>query len=121
LSWQSSAIPDQVPKSEVLSKSFVEALNYAATLHLDQGRKGSKVPYLGHLLGVCSLVLEEDGTEDQAIAALLHDAGEDRGGEPTLHEIRTKFGTEVEEIVRACSDKLGGEEDDCEQENGLTE
>lgn len=61
---------------------------------------------MGHLLGVCSLVLEEGGTEDEAIAALLHDAGEDQGGEKQLTLIRDRYGAAVEEIVRACSDTL---------------
>ena len=75
-------------------------------MHLDQTRKGSGVPYAGHLLGVCSLVLEAGGSEDEAIAALLHDAGEDRGGEAQLARIRERFGENVAAIVDACSDSL---------------
>jgi (p)ppGpp synthase/HD superfamily hydrolase len=89
-----------------LTLRFIEAVAYATKLHLGQARKGSGVPYVGHLLGVCSLVLEEGGTEDEAIAALLHDAGEDQGGEARLVEIRRLFGSDVESIVRACSDTL---------------
>ena len=55
---------------------------------------------------MCSLVVEEGGTEDEAIAALLHDAGEDQGGEVQLQQIRERFGPDVESIVRACSDTL---------------
>jgi (p)ppGpp synthase/HD superfamily hydrolase len=72
--------------------------------HGKQTRKGSDIPYLGHLLSVAGLVIDADGSQTQAIAALLHDAAEDQGGEATLVEIREKFGTEVEEIVRDCSD-----------------
>ena len=89
-----------------LTNRFVDAVAYATDLHLGQTRKGSGVPYVGHLLGVCSLVLEEGGTEDEAIAALLHDAGEDQGGERQLALIRDRYGAAVEEIVRACSDTL---------------
>jgi (p)ppGpp synthase/HD superfamily hydrolase len=62
------------------------------------------VPYVTHVLGVCALVLEDGGGEDEAIAALLHDAVEDGGGPPVLAEIRRRFGERVAEIVWACSD-----------------
>jgi GTP pyrophosphokinase len=64
------------------------------------------VPYLAHVFGVCSLVLEEGGSEAQAIAALLHDVPEDKGGRARLEEIRGRFGDEVATIVEACSDSL---------------
>jgi (p)ppGpp synthase/HD superfamily hydrolase len=98
--------PQAPPAPTQLTHRFIEAVAYASRLHLEQARKGSGVPYAGHLLGVCSLVLEEGGTEDEAIAALLHDAGEDQGGEARLIEIGRLFGSEVESIVRACSDTL---------------
>jgi (p)ppGpp synthase/HD superfamily hydrolase len=88
------------------SEKFDEALAWAHQLHRQQVRKGSGVPYVCHLLGVSALVIEHGGTEEQAIAALLHDAGEDQGGEPTVREIGRRFGPGVEEIVRACSDAL---------------
>jgi len=87
-----------------LSPRFAEALGYAAELHAVQLRKGSRVPYVAHLLAVASLVLEDGGGETEAIAALLHDAVEDQGGPPTLAEIRRRFGDEVAAIVEACSD-----------------
>lgn len=62
------------PNTMILSNRFPEALLYATQLHALQVRKGSGVPYIAHLLGVSSLVLEYGGNEDQAIAALLHDA-----------------------------------------------
>src|SRR5947208_2654347 len=89
-----------------LGERFEEALQFAAATHRLQRRKGSDVPYIGHLLGVCSLVIEDGGDEDEAIAALLHDAAEDQGGEAMLDEIRQKFGDGVAEIVLACSDTL---------------
>ncbi|MGA7132051.1 MAG: HD domain-containing protein [Mycobacterium sp.] len=87
-----------------LTPKFVEAMAYAAEKHATQTRKGSDIPYLGHLLSVAGFVIEADGTETAAIAALLHDAAEDQGGEETLAEIREKFGDEVAEIVGECSD-----------------
>ena len=95
-------ISDQ--KSAVLTKRFQEALVYAAQLHAGQTRKGSDTPYIAHLLSTSSLVLEAGGDEDQAIAALLHDAVEDQGGKKTLQQIRTHFGDHIADIVDSCSD-----------------
>jgi (p)ppGpp synthase/HD superfamily hydrolase len=90
---------------------FTKALGYAIKVHNRQPRKGSegKIAYAGHLLGVCSLVIEAGGNEVQAIAALLHDAAEDQGGQETLEEIRAEFGDRVAGIVRACTDSLAPE------------
>ncbi len=87
-----------------LSTRFDEALTFASDLHRDQVRKGSNVPYIAHLLGVCSLVLEYGGDENCAIAALLHDAVEDQGGTETQKQIYRKFGEEVGKIVDGCTD-----------------
>jgi len=88
-----------------LSPRFSEAFVWAANLHRDQVRKGPKpIPYLGHLLAVASTVIDFGGTEDEAIAALLHDAVEDQGGAPTLAMIRRLFGPAVADIVDGCTD-----------------
>jgi (p)ppGpp synthase/HD superfamily hydrolase len=87
-----------------LGDAFAEALNFAAEKHRAQVRKGGDIPYLGHLLSVAGLVIEAGGSETEAIAALLHDAAEDAGGEATLTEIRNTFGDAVADIVAACSD-----------------
>ena len=87
-----------------LSARFEEALAYAAHLHADQTRKGTEIPYVGHLLGVTSIVIQYGGGEDQAIAALLHDAAEDQGGVETLAQIRDRFGDAVADIVAGCTD-----------------
>lgn len=88
-----------------LTKRFTSALEFAMDKHGTQIRKGDGgIPYMGHLLSVTGLVIESGGSEDVAIAALLHDSAEDAGGETTLAEIREKFGEEVEKIVRECSD-----------------
>jgi len=90
----------------VLTDRFLDALRYATVVHRDQRRKGSMVPYVGHLLGVASLVIDAGGTEVEAIAALLHDAPEDRGGVSRLEDIRTRFGSRVAAIIESCSDSL---------------
>ncbi|WP_156688237.1 HD domain-containing protein [Mycobacterium sp. Marseille-P9652] len=92
--------------SERLTPKFTEALRYATDKHAGQTRKASDVPYIGHLLSVAGLVIEDGGTETQAIAALLHDAAEDQGGRPTLDEIARKFGAGVATIVEECSDSF---------------
>jgi (p)ppGpp synthase/HD superfamily hydrolase len=89
-----------------LSDRFSEALGYANQVHRLQTRKGTKIPYVSHLLAVASIVLERGGDEDEAIAALLHDAPEDCGGRPILEQIRKQFGDRVAEIVEGCSDSL---------------
>jgi (p)ppGpp synthase/HD superfamily hydrolase len=89
-----------------LGRKFQEALGYAAELHSTQTRKASGVPYVGHLLSVAGLVIEADGDESTAIAALLHDAAEDQGGEATLAEIKERFGSRVTAIVEECSDTV---------------
>jgi (p)ppGpp synthase/HD superfamily hydrolase len=95
-----------------LSPRFDAAVLYASDLHRKQVRKGSDIPYVSHLLGVAALLLEEGGDEDEAIAALLHDAVEDQGGWPTLEAIRGRFGDRVARIVEACSD--------CDADPGMT-
>src|SRR3989442_12254427 len=85
-----------------LSRRFEAALLLATRLHATQTRKGGRIPYGSHLLGVASLALEHGGDEDVAIAALLHDAVEDQGGRPTLARIRRRFGARVVEIVEGC-------------------
>ncbi len=87
-----------------LSDRFKEALILATRLHADQYRKGKSVPYVAHLLAVTSLVLEAGGSEDEAIAALLHDAIEDQGDRVSLADIRHRFGETVAAIVDGCTD-----------------
>lgn len=86
-----------------LTRRFTDAVDYARIAHANQVRKGTQIPYLYHLLGVASLVLEYGGNEDQAIAALLHDVLEDCGSEHAAL-IRMQFGVAVGAIVEACTD-----------------
>lgn len=90
-----------------LSPRFEEALVYAARLHATQKRKGGNIPYISHLLSVTALVLEEGGNEDEAIAALLHDALEDRARFTSREEIARRFGEPVAAMVLACSECIG--------------
>ena len=88
----------------LLSPRFDDALAYAAQLHARQTRKGTRIPYIAHLLGVASIAIEYGANEDEAIAALLHDAVEDQGGPATREEIRHRFGQAVADIVDGCTD-----------------
>ena len=88
----------------MLTERFDSAFRYAHRLHREQTRKGTTTPYISHLMSVAALVIEHGGNEDQAIAALLHDAAEDQGGEATLAKIRRTFGPAVAAIVSDCTD-----------------
>ena len=108
----------------MLTTRFDDALVYVSALHRHQNRKGTAadgvppVPYVSHLLGVASLVLEAGGDEDEAIAALCHDSVEDqaRGG-ATRREILERFGERVLEIVMACTkEELSGALSDGEKQ-----
>jgi (p)ppGpp synthase/HD superfamily hydrolase len=87
-----------------LTERFENALVYATRLHAEQIRKATGVPYISHLLSVTALVLEDGGDEDEAIAALLHDAVEDQGGQATRAEIYRLFGERVGAIVDGCTE-----------------
>jgi (p)ppGpp synthase/HD superfamily hydrolase len=93
-------------------------MQFAATVHDGQHRKGTQVAYLAHLMAVSALVMENGGSEDEAIAALLHDSIEDRGNvyespfqvEPRVgrealkRDIELQFGAMVRDIVLSCTD-----------------
>lgn len=87
-----------------LGPRVMRAFQFAAEKHARQTRKASTIPYIAHLMGVASLVLEAGGDEDLAIAALLHDVVEDCGGAPMLKEVRRRFGKRVAEVVDGCTD-----------------
>ena len=85
-----------------ISQRYSEALQWAEALHREQRRKGKQVPYIAHLISVSALVWEDGGNEEQAIAALLHDAIEDAG--QSHASIAERFGGGVADIVRDCTD-----------------
>jgi (p)ppGpp synthase/HD superfamily hydrolase len=87
-----------------LTSRFEEALAFAVRLHAGQLRKGTEIPYAAHLLSVASIALQHGADEEEAIAALLHDAVEDQGGARTREEIRRRFGDRVVAIVDGCTD-----------------
>ncbi|WP_447972034.1 HD domain-containing protein [Nitrospira sp. Kam-Ns4a] len=86
------------------SSRTLDALKLAMDLHHGQRRKGTDIPYVTHLWAVAAIVGEHGGTEDQIIAALLHDAIEDQGDKITVEQIREQFGERVAEIVAGCTD-----------------
>ena len=99
-----NAMPPPPRPEPTLSPRFDVALVFASQLHRDQARKGTLIPYISHLPAVTAIVLEHGGSEDEAIAALLHDAVEDQGGAAAYNVIRSEFGENVAAIVAACSD-----------------
>ena len=107
----------RTPRGKPSSKPFVplttrfdHALLFAAQVHRNQDRKRSGIPYLSHLLGVASIVLEYGGDEDLAIAALLHDAAEDHGGRAMLKTVEQIFGARVAKVVDGCTDSYGDDD-----------
>lgn len=92
-----------------LTERFAEAARWAAELHRDHYRKGDNIPYVSHLFAVAALVLEDGGSEDEAIGALLHDSVEDN--KTTFAAVRDKFGDAVMDIVKACSDTDSGDDE----------
>ncbi len=104
LGWVTDTPPPGAAELPALGPRFDRAVASARGLHKAQMRKGTSIPYVAHLLAVASLVAEDGGTEDEVIAALLHDAVEDQGGQPTLRGIEMQFGSEAARIVLACSD-----------------
>jgi (p)ppGpp synthase/HD superfamily hydrolase len=100
-----------------LTNRFTMAVDYARHLHIER-RKGTEIPYMAHLLGVASLVMGEAGqagfpvTEEMAIAALLHDAAEDKGGLPRLKDVEHNFGSNVARMVEGLSDSLSDDPGD---------
>jgi (p)ppGpp synthase/HD superfamily hydrolase len=99
-----SRFEEQKRKSMILTSKFDQALSYAATVHREQIRKGTGIPFMAHVLGVAAIALEFGADEEETIAALLHDAVEDGGGLSRLEDIRCRFGGRVAEIVAGCTD-----------------
>jgi (p)ppGpp synthase/HD superfamily hydrolase len=96
--------PPGTQNSIKLGPRFLRAFQFAAEKHASQFRKASTIPYIAHLMGVASLVLEAGADEDLAIAALLHDVVEDCGGAPMLKQVRRRFGARVAKVVDGCTD-----------------
>ncbi len=90
--------------SSLTSSDYERALEYARIIHAAQRRKGTDIPYITHPVAVAELVLGHGGSQEEAIAALLHDAAEDQGGRLRLDDIRERFGERVATIVEGCTD-----------------
>jgi GTP pyrophosphokinase len=101
-----SARSEPETRSRPFTGRLSDAFAYAASRHAGQVRKGTRIPYVAHLMGTCAIALEFGASEEEAIAALLHDAAEDTGGRPVLEEIRARFGSRVAEIVEGCTDSF---------------
>lgn len=79
------------------------AFALAALVHEKQTRKSTNIPYISHPMAVAAQVAVWGGSEDQFIAALLHDVVED-GGAQYMPVIDEHFGKHVLDLVMACSD-----------------
>jgi (p)ppGpp synthase/HD superfamily hydrolase len=88
-----------------LTDRFDTAVSLAREVHGGERRSGTGIPFMAHLLVVTGLVFEDGGDEDEAVAAMLHDAVEE-GGPALLERIEHTFGARVAEIVAGCSDNL---------------
>ena len=102
--------PPKAVKAAVPGECLAQALAFAIHKHGPQVRKGTSIPYVTHLMAVSARVGESGGSEDEMIAALLHDVVEDAGGAPVLEEIRLRFGAPVAAIVAGCTDDDSGGE-----------
>ena len=102
-----AAVNTSADRATELGERFVDALGYATRIHSGQMRRSDEQPYIAHLLRVAGLVIQDGGSEDEAIAALLHDAAEDQGGLERLEDIRKRYGNSVADIVDECSDSYG--------------
>jgi (p)ppGpp synthase/HD superfamily hydrolase len=87
-----------------LSPQFEKALIYATRIHGGKLRKKTRIPFIGHILGITAIALDYGANETEAIGVLLHDAVEDGGGPKRLRDIERKFGKNVARIVEGCTD-----------------
>lgn len=93
-----------LPNGCPIGPRFEEALSLAVRIHQQDLRKSTSIPYLSHLFSVCALVMEDGGDEEEAIAALLHDALEDHPDQVSLAELEKRFGARVARLVAVCTD-----------------
>jgi (p)ppGpp synthase/HD superfamily hydrolase len=95
-------------ESPLLTDRFQDALLFAAQVHARDRRKGTIIPYIAHLLGVCALILTDGGSEDEAIAGLLHDTLEDHPQDVQPEALERRFGPRVRSLVEGCTDTPPG-------------
>jgi (p)ppGpp synthase/HD superfamily hydrolase len=104
---EAKTLPLERRASAALGERFADSLAYGTLIHAGQVRRADGQPYIAHLLRVAGLVIQEGASEDEAIAAVLHDAVEDQGGRPRLEDIRDRYGDAVAQIVDECTDSYG--------------
>lgn len=98
---------EDLPRAKnALGDKYVEALRFAIERHGDEPRKGSDYTYVSHLLAVSSIILEMGGSEDEAIAGLLHDTIEDT--DATRELLEERFGSDVARMVSDASEVITG-------------
>lgn len=90
----------------VLGPRFHDALVFASEHFAGRRRGNTHVPAIAHAMAVSALVMDVAASEDEVIAALLHDVVEDRGGPQALQEIRARWGDVVAGLVEECSDEV---------------
>ena len=97
---------------KLLGERFGRALQQTHQLFGGDRRKGGDIPYIAHLLWVCSLVLYDGGDEEEAVAALLHDTLEDKPNLMTREDLLEAYGSRVLSIIDVSTDTprdyLGG-------------
>jgi (p)ppGpp synthase/HD superfamily hydrolase len=93
--------PADDPAEIHLSKRFFRATEWAAAHHAARPRRGPTTPSLGQVLGIASLVLEDGGTEREAIAAMVLDAVGD--AELPIDELQARFGKKVARLLGRCA------------------
>ena len=77
---------------------------FATQAHSGQKRKYTGDDYIVHPIAVAQLVAENGGTEDQQVAALLHDTIEDC--DTTYGDIVRSFGKTVANLVLELTDEF---------------
>lgn len=87
----------------MITERITKARRFAAAAHAGQVRKYTGEPYIVHPAAVARLVEKRGGTENQIIAALLHDTVEDT--DVTINDIRRHFGHEVYIMVNWLTDE----------------
>ncbi len=85
-----------------MSQRIFQAIEFATKAHTGQFRKGTKVPYIVHPLGVAKILIEAGCSEEVVVAGILHDTVEDSS--TRIDDIRRDFGEEVSRLVEGASE-----------------
>ena len=67
-------------------------------------RKGMKYPYFSYLSSVSNMIIENNGSTEEAIAGLFHDILRKKMVQKS-NTIKLKFGVKVFNIVKQCSNQ----------------